>query len=454
MKFPAFLLLAACLATAANGHSHDTENPLLEVAKQLLENSLNKDGGQGAAALVQGLAGMFGQPKEGGQGAASLLGGLGNLLAATQGGGGGQADLLASLADVFAQQAGGGAEDNTVDGHEQEQPGFDWESMIGVASSFMAQQSGGNNQATEGLLTLLPLFMGGGQNGQPGGFEKIWSTVTHAWEHFRQSDVAASLWRQSGLSKVADRFMDQEGRFDVHRVFESMSNHQFRRTWIRSLTSFFAEWLAHIADPKSQSRYASIARNLIDGAMRSHGLATFDPTRPGHSLAALSNALLRRHFSSSMDTTPYVKPGVEYVWQLLQVGRTTSEGLGLAKIPPKQIEARMAEALNGEIIEPVLRVWRAYRFAHDNSKCGRYVLCQAAKEAREMPGVGLKPGVTKVASLVATWYLADDAHTSFWQLYAAANASKDCEDVFFKGCDEFLVVDKRATVKKYVHNEL
>jgi len=126
-------------------------------------------------------------------------------------------------------------------------------------------------------------------------------------------------------------------------------------------------------------------------------LAPFDSTRPGASVATLANALLRRHVGSTGDAAPFVAPAVDYLWDLLQVGRSRSQGLGLASMPPRQIEARMAEALNAEVIEPVLRVWRAYRFAHQNVHCGRYVLCQAAKEARDMPGVGLKPAVTKVA---------------------------------------------------------
>lgn len=131
--------------------------------------------------------------------------------------------------------------------------------------------------------------------------------------------------------------------------------------------------------------------------LRSHGLGGFDLKRPGQSMAALVNALLRKHVGATTDAGPYVKPAVDYMWELLQIGRSKTAGLGLASMPPREIEARMAEALNAELIEPVLRVWRAYRFAHGDTRCGRYVLCQAAKEARQMPGVGLKPGVTKVA---------------------------------------------------------
>jgi len=99
-------------------------------------------------------------------------------------------------------------------------------------------------------------------------FAQIWQTVVAAWGHFRQSEIAQSLWQSSGLQKVSARFLDGEGRFDVHRVFESMSNHQFRRTWIRTLTAFLADWLSHLSDPAAQTRYASISRGLLDGAMR------------------------------------------------------------------------------------------------------------------------------------------------------------------------------------------
>jgi hypothetical protein len=163
------VLAVLCAVSAASGH--EAANPLFDAARQLLENSLSgggQDGGGGAnvaQGLMQGLFGALAASKDGGAGAADLIGGL--LAAAGGGGAGGQQpDLLAAVADMFSQQAAGGH----VQGHqgrqaEQEQ-GFDWENMIGMASSFMASQGGGGqNQGAEGLLTLLPLFMGGGQTG-------------------------------------------------------------------------------------------------------------------------------------------------------------------------------------------------------------------------------------------------------------------------------------------------
>lgn len=155
------VLAVLCAVSAASGH--EAANPLFDAARQLLENSLSGGDGAGAAqGLMQGLVGALAASKDGGAGAADLIG---NLLAAAGGGGGGgqQPDLLAAVADMFSQQAAGGG---LQAGRQAEQePGFDWENMIGMASSFMASQGGGQNQGAEGLLTLLPLFMGGGQTG-------------------------------------------------------------------------------------------------------------------------------------------------------------------------------------------------------------------------------------------------------------------------------------------------
>jgi hypothetical protein len=382
------LLLAFVSATWAI--QEEQENPLLEAARSLLENSLagKGDGLNAGAGLLQSLGSAFLAGKDGG-GAAELLG---QMFTASQDGGGGGFDpsVLTNMVEMFtAANAPSTGEDSQSQGG-----GVNWEGALGMASAFLAQQQGGGGQPAETLLNFLPLLMQAGSGNNAG---NILETALAAWRHFTQSELAQSLWKSSGLNKITARFLDSNGKFDVHRVFESLQNHQFRRTWIRGLTAFLAEWLAHLADPTSQARYASMARGLLDGTLRSNGLAPFDPTRPGHSISTLVNALLRRYLGSRTDATPYVRPAVDYLWELLQIGRSKTEGLGLARMAPREIEARMAEALNAELIEPVLRVWRAFRFARSRPVCDKYVLCEVAREAQEMPGVGLKPGVSKLA---------------------------------------------------------
>ncbi|KAF4528657.1 hypothetical protein B566_EDAN016604 [Ephemera danica] len=420
------LLLASFLGATA--HQDVDENPLLDAARALLENSLaskdgaRKDGGGAAEILGQMFSGVQDN--------------VGNF----------DPSLLTNMVDMFTASKDGDAAAPSA--------GLNWEGVLGMTGAFLAQQQGQQGQGVEALLNLLPMLMqssGDQSTGQKA--DNVLNSVLSLWRVFTQSEMAQSLWKSSGLHKITSRFLDSNGKFDVHRVFESLQNHQFRRTWIRSLTAFLADWLAHIADPTSQARYATMARGILDGTLRSNGLSPFDPTRPGLSISTLVNAMLRRYLGTRADAAPYVRPAVDYLWELLQIGRSKSEGLGLARMSPREIEARMAEALNAEIIEPVLRVWRAFRFAHSRPHCGKFVLCEVAREAQEMPGVGLKPGVSKLASLVATWYLADDAHSSFWTLYASATASTDCQGHFSTGCDEFLHVDREATTK-YIHNEL
>lgn len=81
---------------------------------------------------------------------------------------------------------------------------------------------------------------------------------------------------------------------------------------------------------------------------------------------------------------------------MLQLGQ--SKGLSLSHLSSQDIEDKLAETLNGEVIEPVLRVWRAYRFAIRVPQCDRYLVCELNKFEHGSQGpAGLKPGVTKLA---------------------------------------------------------
>lgn len=84
------------------------------------------------------------------------------------------------------------------------------------------------------------------------------------------------------------------------------------------------------------------------------------------------------------------------VQDVLRLGQ--SKGLSITHLSSQDIESKLAETLNGEVLEPVLRVWRAYRFTLRTPQCDRNLICELN---RFLPGTegqaGLKPGVTKLA---------------------------------------------------------
>lgn len=139
-----------------------------------------------------------------------------------------------------------------------------------IAASFMSQGGQSQGSPLEGLMNLLPALL---QTGHAHHDDETEDTEEHRrhekassllppflntamvyWEHFKESELGRTLWTNSGLEAIFQLFTDAEGHFQTDRIFESMENHSFRRRWIRSLTSFVAEWVKHVADPATQAR--------------------------------------------------------------------------------------------------------------------------------------------------------------------------------------------------------
>lgn len=75
-----------------------------------------------------------------------------------------------------------------------------------------------------------------------------------------------------------------------------------------------------------------------------------------------------------------------------------SKGLSLQHLTSKEIEEKLSELLNHEIIDPVLRVWRVYKFVSKKPECDRYLVCSINRKGQYPDSkTGLKPGVTKLS---------------------------------------------------------
>lgn len=312
---PLFIVLLITSTTKQNNNEEEEEsNPFVDAARALLQDSLqNKQDGFGAMGamlqtflqtdggrqigemLIGGGTGGGGKSSGGGA-AADILSGIGSLLSgANQQGGGINPELIGQVVDMFAgAQSSSKDEDsnNNVDENNNEiksgdddkfrkkkhdDNGVDWESMLDFAASLMSQ--GGNkdkssNSPLEGLLNLLPVLMqsvnGGHRHYDDATLENVEEHRRHEqassflppflanlyvyWDHFKDSELGKTLWTNSGLEAIVKLFTDRDGNFQVDRIFESMENASFRRRWIRSLTSFVAEWLKHVSDPATQAR--------------------------------------------------------------------------------------------------------------------------------------------------------------------------------------------------------
>lgn len=81
--------------------------------------------------------------------------------------------------------------------------------------------------------------------------------------------------------------------------------------------------------------------------------------------------------------------------EVLRLGQ--NKGMSLVALSSSDIESKLSDTLNGEVVEPVLRVWRAYRYSNKVPQCGAYVLCIVNQQEPPGKGAGIKPGVTKLS---------------------------------------------------------
>jgi hypothetical protein len=90
-----------------------------------------------------------------------------------------------------------------------------------------------------------------------------------------------------------------------------------------------------------------------------------------------------------------------------------SKGLSLSHLSSHEIESKLSETLNSEVIEPMLRVWRAYRYGTRHPQCDRYVICAVnQQDPSEDQGAGLRPGITKLARCVPViWQILQSSST-------------------------------------------
>lgn len=82
-----------------------------------------------------------------------------------------------------------------------------------------------------------------------------------------------------------------------------------------------------------------------------------------------------------------------------------------------------------QVIEPVLRVHRAYRFATRSPHCDKYVLCEInSHDPSEQLGLaGFKAGITKFGSWAAAWFIGNETGTPFWTLFSVVNEPYHCQ---------------------------
>ncbi|CAB0007363.1 unnamed protein product [Nesidiocoris tenuis] len=190
----------------------------------------------------------------------------------------------------------------------------------------------------------------------------------------------------------------------------------------------------------------------INSVLKSLGYTDKELLKPGpffaDSVILAINNVAKKQFGTRVDSAVYIMPIFTYLNELVQFGSQ-----GVSRLSQRQIEDRISEVVNQEVVETILRVYRAHKHAIKKHKCDRYLLCELNRLATDKKYV-VRPAITKAASLVSAWFLSGQTGTPFWKLYSATTENYKCEVQFYSECDEFHEEDTRRTTEYYQHNEL
>ncbi|CAB3257659.1 unnamed protein product [Arctia plantaginis] len=462
------LLISLPLATRT-----DDDNPFADLASSIL-GSLGGDGGndakmEGLAAignivgsLMQGdnaknLGAAFGQ--NGGDNAAGILSGIGSLL----GGKDGKIDpaVIGSMVSMFAQQMTT-TEKPKRQKREEKEGDFDLEGMLNLASGLLGNKNNGG-----GLSSYLPLIMNSlnaeaekraDEHKDHSSFLPPFLEKAHLyWDIFINSELGKTFWQKSGLQKVFKAFTGPDGKLSFSTMFKNFENHSFRRHWIKTAATYLTTLVMHVAKPEVYNRYLVSIEFLTNSFLDSQGLpksAHFNVKQPEKSLTALVNYVLKKYMYMDSDVGEYVKPAVEYVKETLKMAETTTKTMS-SRGDYNAIADRLTDTLNLEVIEPILRVYRAYQHSVKAPQCQEHLMCLVNrhhdKDQKGLPG--FKAGLTKLSSLIASAALGFQNGGGFLDLYSAIQNDVNCEAAYPADCSAFHEHEMKVTTEVY-HSEL
>ncbi|XP_054735308.1 uncharacterized protein LOC129242592 isoform X2 [Anastrepha obliqua] len=463
----------------------------------------------GSFMQANGGGGSAGQGKATASGAMQILSGIGSLLAnagqngARSGGSAGGFDpaIIGNVLEMFTNSDSdaddAGANSRSHGGNDA---GIGLDSILQIASVFMNANNGGGSQQQHqhhqqrrsadnranmrqnevdvdsedngGFMSLLPLVMQAvssfagpeGQQTQEKHKGHAWVLppfLEHlhvVWDHFSNSELADALYEKSGVNKILKGFKGRDGKLDYDKLFDSLNNQSFRRRWIKSATLYLADWASYLANPEVYLKYFQTAQLMFNGFLKSQGYPKttyFDPSRASETISNLFDHVAKHHLNVKIDSRQYVKPAVGYAKELLKLGQAR----GLLQFNATELSDKLTDTLNLEVIEPVLKVHRAYRFILKSPQCDRYVLCELNSPERNAAGnahgliSGVSPKIVKIGSMGASIFISTETGTPFWTLFGVINAPENCEVKYPVDCSGFHEGEAKVTTE-YVHNEL
>ncbi|CAL1673607.1 unnamed protein product [Lasius platythorax] len=458
-----FLLILIGLAISEKNNENDASNVFIEEAKNLFSQKSIENMAQAFADSGKQVGDMMLDKRSATDGVGQIISGISNLMSGGQNNQGFDISMVGTILNALTANDNVGRRSARDTEHDEENA-IDWGNIINMGSMFLQQKA--NNDMLMGLVPIVLDTLGHGNNdghvknndhsAHSWFLPPILENIHVMWEHFSNSELGQILWKNSGLSKVIAHMSDENGNILWENILNSFENPTVRRRWINSLTTFVADWISHVSNPKNQLRYLTAAQYIGNSFLKSQGFPKtmmFDTARPTESLTRLANAVAKKYLNMNIDSYQYVKPAVAYFQELVSLA--SEKGFIMSRVNARELSNRLSEIINNDIIAPSLKAYRAYKWATKVPHCASQILCTIneknqlddSKESR------LRSGLLKVASFPAAWAVSNKLGINFWSLYGAIMENEGCISKYPADCTVFHEEEIKATTEN-IHNEL
>lgn len=391
-------------------------------------------------------------------GVAQIISGLGSLMGGQNQG----FDMIGSVLGALTNDNAGkrSARDTGYD----EETDIDWGNIINMGSMFLQQKA--NNDMLMGLVPVVLEALGHGDNDRHTKsndhsahswfLPPVLENIHVMWEHFSNSELGKILWKNSGLSQIIAQMSDENSNILWEKVLNSFENPAVRRKWINSLTTFVADWISHVSDPKNQVRYLAAAQYIGNSFLRSQGFPKtmmFDTSRPTESLTKVVNAMAKKYLNMHVNSYQYIKPAVAYFQELVNLA--SEKGFIMSRVNSRELSNRLNEIINNDIIAPILKAYRAYKWSMKMPHCASQILCTINEKSQldDNKESHMRSRLLKIASFPAAWAVSNKLAINFWSLYGAIMEQEGCISKFPADCTVFHEEEIKATTEN-IHNEL
>nr|CAI5825182.1 unnamed protein product [Callosobruchus analis] len=444
-------------------------------------NGGNDQGGIDAGAILQGLGALMGNNKGGGRGnqneggidPGALLQGMAALMG-NRGGQGGQGglnlEMISSVLQAFAPQDESETKkkrhiSEDTKGNEIDVDNLNLSDMGKIAGKLLGKGSSTLMSYLPMIMQALQSFSGPEADAREKQHESHSSMMPpflekmHVYfDHFLHTDMGKNIIAMLGAEKAFKAFADENGRFDYKKFGELMENHSFRKHWISTVTDRVADLAHTYLDPRTFDTVLMSAQYLVNTYLKTQGFpkqVLLDPQNPVESVSKLINFVFKKYFDIKIKSKEYVAPVIEFLMGL----KGAVQNNKLLGNNSKEFSGKLADTINMEIIEPLVRVNRAYRFAKTTPQCDRYVMClvnEKNQNEKEDTLPSLKKLLYRGSSLVAAWFLTSVSDTPYWTLYTditTTSEESNCKTLYSERCDGFHTEEMKVTTE-YIHNEL